>query len=195
MNEIESVPTVLEAAATGEIADIYSDIRKTLGTSVVNLVWRNLATMPGALRWAWSMVRPLYLGPALAHAEAVRRALALPKVPELSADALAATGIGRTSLIKIREILDSYHHTNALALVVLSALLERYDSKPAGVVQPFEIVPSPPPTELPTLPSMAMLQPEVRRLVQQLNEFGEDTEPSLIASMYRHLAHGHLIWR
>ena len=45
----ESVPSVLESEARGEVADIYADIRKVLGTSVVNLIWRNLATMPGAL--------------------------------------------------------------------------------------------------------------------------------------------------
>ena len=66
----ESVPSVLETAATGEIAEIYADIRGTLGTSVVNLIWRNLATMPDALPWTWSAVRPLYLAPAAAHAEA-----------------------------------------------------------------------------------------------------------------------------
>ena len=43
---------------------------KVLGTSVVNLIWRNLATMPGALQWTWSTVRPLYLGGAPIHAEA-----------------------------------------------------------------------------------------------------------------------------
>ena len=144
MDQIESVPSILEAAATGEIADIYSDIRETLGTSVVNLIWRNLATMPGALRWTWSTVKPLYLGPAPAHAEAVRRALALPSVPRLSVDTLAVIGLGRTSLIEIRKVLGSYHHTNGLALVVLSALLERYDSRLACVVRPSEIVPSPP---------------------------------------------------
>lgn len=123
------------------------------------------------------------------HAEAVRRALALPIVPELSVDTLAATGLGRNSLTAIRKILDSYHHTNALALVVLSALLERYNPRLTGVVQPSETAPSPPPTELPALPSMATLQPEVRRLIEKLNAFGEDTDASLIASMYRHLAH------
>ena len=127
LDQIESVPSVLESAATGEIADIYADIRKTLRTSVVNLIWRNLATMPGALQWTWSTVRPLYLGAAAAHAEAVRRTLSLPKVPRLSADALTAAGIDQTALRDIRTILDSYHHTNALALVVLSALLEHYD--------------------------------------------------------------------
>ena len=74
----ESVPSVLEADARGEIADIYADIRKVLGTSVVNLIWRNLATMPGALEWTWSTVRPLYLGDAPFHAEAVRGTIALP---------------------------------------------------------------------------------------------------------------------
>ncbi len=54
MQGLESVPSVLESEARGEIADIYADIRKVLGTSVVNLIWRNLATMPGGrLIWRW----------------------------------------------------------------------------------------------------------------------------------------------
>jgi hypothetical protein len=36
---------------------------------------------------------------------------------------------------------------------------------------------------------MAALPPEMARLIVELNGFGEDTEPSLIASMYRHLAY------
>ena len=36
---------------------------------------------------------------------------------------------------------------------------------------------------------MDALDPEVARLVAELNGFGEDTEPTLIASMYRHLAY------
>jgi hypothetical protein len=36
---------------------------------------------------------------------------------------------------------------------------------------------------------MATLRSEVRRLIEELNGFGEDTEPFLIASMYRHLAY------
>jgi hypothetical protein len=185
----ESVPSVLEAAATGETADIYADIRTTLGTSVVNLIWRNLATMPGALRWTWSAVRPLYMGPAPLHAEAVRRTLVLPSMPDFSIDALVAAGLARTALTEIRKILGSYHHTNALALVVLSTLLERYDPSTTGAVQLPETAPAAPEIELPVLPDMSALTPEVQRLIWELNEFGEDTEPTLIASMYRHLAY------
>ena len=130
----ESVPSVLESEARGEIADIYADIRKVLGTSVVNLIWRNLATMPGALEWTWSTVRPLYLGDAPLHAEAVRQTIALPDWPGFSTDTLAAAGVDETERALIRDVLDSYQYTNALALVVLSALLAHYEPRPADAV-------------------------------------------------------------
>ena len=189
MSQQESVASILETEATGEVAEIYSDIRATLGTSVVNLIWRNLATIPGALPWAWSAVRPLYAGPAAAHAEAVRGALQLPAVPAISRDALAVAGIDTTALSGIRTILDGYYHTNALALVVLSALLEHYDPGAAEPAAPAQSIAAPNQTELPPLPPMASLSPEVQRLIAELNGFGEDTAPFLIASMYRHLAY------
>lgn len=186
---MESVPSILETAAVGQIADIYSDIRAVLGTSVVNLIWRNLATIPDALAWVWPTVRPLYQGPAAPHAEAVRRTLDLPGLSQLSHDTLTALGIDRAAASEIRAILDSYDHTNALALVVLSALLERYDPSAGASAQPLDAAPAASRTELPALPSMAALAPEVQRLITELNEFGEDTDPFLIASMYRHLAY------
>src|SRR3954454_19028865 len=132
----ESVASVLESEASGEIADIYADIRKVLGTSVVNLIWRNLATMPGALEWTWSTVRPLYLGDAPLHAEAVRQTIALPDWPGFSTETLLAAGVDETERALIRNVLDSYQHTNALALVVLSALLAHYEPRPADAVKP-----------------------------------------------------------
>ena len=39
-----------EAAATGDVAAPFADIRATLGVGVVNLIWRHLATIDGALR-------------------------------------------------------------------------------------------------------------------------------------------------
>ncbi|MEH2591077.1 hypothetical protein [Bradyrhizobium sp. AZCC 1721] len=185
----ESVPSVLESEARGEIADIYADIRKVLGTSVVNLIWRNLATMPGALEWTWATMRPLYLGDAPLHAEAVRRTIALPDWPGFSIDTLLAVGVDETERALIRDVLDSYQYTNALALVVLSALLAHYEPCPANVVSPVDTAPTAPGTKIPELPPMEALDPEVATLVAELNTFGEDTQPQLIASMYRHLAY------
>jgi hypothetical protein len=189
MKAQESVPSVREDDAAGEIANIFAEIRKVLGTSVVNLIWRNLATMPDALRWTWSTVRPLYLGAAAPHAEAVRHTLSLPEMPRLSADTLSAAGIDRTARTEIRTILNGYYHTNALALVVLSALLERYAPSAGDSARPSPTVAAADQTELPALPLMAALTPEVQRLIAELNQFGEDTDPFLIASMYRHLAY------
>jgi hypothetical protein len=103
----ESVSSILGSEATGKVAEIYADIRQVLGTSIVNLIWRNLATIPGALEWTWSAAKPLYLGPGAGYSESVRRAIDLPVV----------------------------------------------------------------------------------RLIEELNGFGEDTDKSLIASMYRHLGY------
>src|SRR3954467_743983 len=108
----ESVSSILESDAKGETAEIYADIRKVLGTSVVNLIWRNLATMPGALPWTWSTVRPLYIGAAPLHAEAVRRTIALPEWPGFSTDTLLAAGVDETERALIGSVLDSYQHTN-----------------------------------------------------------------------------------
>src|SRR5882724_1138134 len=189
MHGQESVPSILAADARGEVAEIFADIRKVLGTSVVNLIWRHLATMPGALPWTWATVRPLYLGAAPLHAESVRRGIALPALPGLSADTLLAAGINESDQAIIRQVLDSYQYTNALALVVLSALLAHFEPRPADPVQPEAAAPKPSGARIPELPPMDALDPEVARLVTELNGFGEDTQPQLIASMYRHLAY------
>jgi len=136
MQRKESVPSILESEATGKVAEIYADIRQVLGTSIVNLIWRNLATIPGVLEWTWITARPLYLGPAPGYADAVRHAIDLPAVPSFSRDTLAAAGLSNDDVVKITDILDSYYYTNALALVVLSALvmhLNRPNRAPLGL--------------------------------------------------------------
>src|SRR4051812_2865490 len=152
MHGQESVPSILEADARGEIAEIFADIRKVLGTSVVNLIWRHLATMPGALQWTWATVRPLYLGAAPRHAESVRRGIALPKLPGFSADTLLAAGIDESDQAIIRHVLNSYQYTNALALVVLSALLAHFEPHPADPVTAAETAPARTNLKIPELP-------------------------------------------
>ena len=42
----DPVAAVTEAEASGETAEIFADIRAVYGVSVVNLIWRHLATFP-----------------------------------------------------------------------------------------------------------------------------------------------------
>lgn len=103
----DPVPAVIEREVRGSTAEIFADIRRTLSVDVVNLIWRHLATMPGALERAWASLKPLYSGSAVILAAHVRKDLMLPHVPPLSHDTLVAAGIDGAALSSIRAILDS----------------------------------------------------------------------------------------
>ena len=185
----ESVPSVLESEARGEIADIYADIRKVLGTSVVNLIWRNLATMPGALEWTWSTVRPLYLGDAPLHAEAVRQTIVLPDWPGFSTDTLLAAGVDETERALIRERarqLSIYQRAGARRVVRAARALRTAAS---GCGEACRHRAKAVRGQNSRVAADGCVGPGGGALVAELNAFGEDTEPQLIASMYRHLAY------
>ena len=184
----ESVPSVLESDARGDIADIYADIRKVLGTSVVNLIWRNLATMPGALEWTWSTVRPLYRGDAPLHAETVRVTIALPDWPAFSADTLLAAGVDEAeqALIRNARQLSAYQRARAGRSVGAAGALRTAAGRCRRACRRRAEALGRPDSGV---AADGCLDPEVAALVGELNTFGEDTEPKLIASMYRHLAY------
>ena len=119
----DPVPAVTEAGATGENAEIFADIRHVYRVGVVNLVWRHLATFPGALPWVWESVRPLYVDGTLEREAAVLRAsIALPDPPVFPPAALAGVGLSERDLEQIRAVLAAYDRTNAMALIALSAV-------------------------------------------------------------------------
>lgn len=62
---MDSIPSVPEHLAVGATADLYRDIKETLQVPVVNLVWRHLATIDGALGRVWNSIKPLYGDPDL----------------------------------------------------------------------------------------------------------------------------------
>jgi hypothetical protein len=191
----DPLPAVTEAAATGETAEIFTDIRRVLGVEVVNLIWRHLATIPEALPWVWKMLRPLYLDGTIAtEAAALHGDLELPELPPFPAEALAAVDLLGGDIGVIRNILAAYDRTNAMALIALFALLCRLDGeRPApdtaasralgGASELAVLIP------LPALPSIAELPPATAQLVSTLNRLGTRREGAILASMYRHLAY------
>ena len=191
----DPVPAIVEASATGAVAEIFADIRRVLGVEVVNLIWRHLATIPDALPWAWGMLRPLYAdGTIAAEAQALHGQLALPHLPPLPRDLLAAIGLGDDDLASIGNILAAYDRTNAMALVALSALLCRLCGPPSETGQaaidtpePSAALPSAIP--LPPLPGLDALSEPVAGLVLTLNRLGARRDNPVLASMYRHLAY------
>jgi hypothetical protein len=191
----DPVPAVTEASATGHIADIFTDIRHVYHVGVVNLIWRHLATFPGALPWVWESVRPLYVdGTIEREAAALRASIALPDLPGFPAAAFAAAGLSERDIEQIRVVLAAYDRTNAMALIALSAV----DCKIAGTQGEADCafggrieVPASLQAELklPPLLNLAEMSPEAAKLVVTMNRLGAQRDDSILASMYRHLAH------
>jgi hypothetical protein len=191
----DPIPAVAEAEAIGEIADIFADIRNVYRVGVVNLVWRHLATFPGALPWVWESVRPVYVdGTIEQKAAALRASIGLTEVPAFPATALSGAGLSKQDLEQIQAILAAYNRTNAMALIALSAVR----CKIAGIA--VEIVGAVAPSgqslvqlqheiRLPPLLDLAELSPETAELVLKMNRLGARHDASILASMYRHLAH------
>ena len=179
-------PAIAEAAATGETAELFDDIRATVGVRVVNLVWRHLATMEGALPWAWAAVKPLYLqGVADRAAVLFRESMSLPLLGSLAGEEPAS----------VDDVLASYDHSNTVNLFALGALVAwlRGETAAHGTAERGPRLPAPDVT-LPKLASQEDVTPEVWALVLRLNRLG-DSRQLILASMYRHLAHAPMFLR
>lgn len=174
-------PAVAEASATGETAELFADIRATVGVRVVNLVWRHLATIDSALPWAWSAVKPLYLqGMPDQAAGRFRPSMILPNLGSLAGPQPPS----------VDDVLASYDHSNTINLFALGALVAwlRGETATEGVPPAGPRLPAPDVT-LPKLASEEDVSPETWALVLRLNRFGDRPQPVILASMYRHLAH------
>ncbi len=174
-------PAVAEASATGEIADLFADIRATVGVRVVNLVWRHLATLDGALPWAWRAVKPLYLGGLPDNAaQRFRETMVVPDLASLAGDEPPS----------VDAVLASYDHSNTVNLFALGGLVawlrgEAASGQPPGRGPRLAA----PDVALPPLASEADVSSETWARVLRLNHFGDRPQPLILASMYRHLAH------
>jgi hypothetical protein len=173
-------PAITEAAAKGRVAELFADIRATIGVRVVNLVWRHLAAMEDALPWAWAAVKPLYVeGIVDAAVVRFRQDMAVPRLLSVSGPQPA----------DVDAVLASYDHSNTINLFALGALVARLRGETATSGMPGR---GPrlaaPDVPLPPLASEGDVAPDVWAMVLRLNRFGDRPEPLILASMYRQLA-------
>jgi len=190
----DPVPAITEAEATGETAEIFADLRDTLGVNVVNLVWRHIATFPGALAWAWATLRPIYVSGAVGlEARRLRSELVTPALSVWPASALRCVQVDATSEATIRRVLASYNRSNALNLVALSALVRHIDGAPfSAAASSGAPAPSPEPGiegAMPKLLALDEVTKDTADLILTINLLADRHHGRIVASMYRHLAH------
>jgi AhpD family alkylhydroperoxidase len=124
---IATVPPVPEDKATGKVAAIYSDIKRTKNLDAVPNFWRVLATNPDHLEMIWSRLK------AIMHPEAAGRTAKLdPTTREIIALAVSATngcaycvnshtaalrklGMDVETLGEVMAVVGLFNSTNALA--------------------------------------------------------------------------------
>jgi hypothetical protein len=142
-------------------------------------VWRHLATIDGALPWAWAAVKPIYLqGMADGAAVRFREQMSLPVL----------SGLASEQPKSVDDVLASYDHSNTINLFALGALVAWLRGETATAGEP-EAGPRLPAPDV-TLPKLAGRRTWHRTwaLVLRLNRFGDPAQ-IISASMYRHLAH------
>lgn len=202
------LPEILEDEADGETLDCYNRLKAALPARTVNLIYRHLATVPGALPWATSIAERL--GPT-AFLEQAAQSLAetpVPPLPPLAPQYWHQHGVNDEDRHLALNILRVYNWSNPRNLVVLLVMQHHLDhpgtdteagptpfptgpKKPAGPPSTAEpkVPPGPPSTaeaalEPPALPDA--LTPDILQLVQQTCR-QLDISPQLLPTLHRHL--------
>lgn len=183
----DPVTSLEETSATGPTAELFADIRTTMGIPLLTSIWRALADMDGALGTVWALTKPIYESGQVSHALArVLDRAQVPKPIALTPTQLGCIGIDPAGLRDIRAIVAAYNRSNGMNLIALAALVT-----PPGADRPDSAAPDAPP-RWPTLRPLlqrADIDDRVWDMVRHVNAFGAPGPDAFVATLWRHLAH------
>lgn len=188
---LEELP---ESRATGEARRIYADIRQWSGVPMVALIYRHLATIPGALEWSWRLIEPaMRAGVLQRKAWTLAQEAVIAHQPVIPAAALRAAGLTQGDERQIAAVLDAYNHANPVNIMAVRCLSLHLAGQAGAAVDeaPWPAwEPPPPPAALPPMIDPGAMSPTVRELTLLLTDRVPTDAPSpLWPSLYRHLAH------
>lgn len=175
---------VPEAAAGGDLAALYTDIRQVLGTSTVALVYRALAVTPGRLAHVWESLRP-NLGSA--DVWTVAQGLAAPEIGDVQPVPLRVLQDAGLDPEAAAATIADFRHGNCLNFLGLLSLLHGADGGRA--VTPARAQRRPPRRVLPMADMSALPAGTVRILERMSAPIAGDEKPVLIPSLFRCFAH------
>lgn len=178
-----------EADATGDIARIYAEVRRTCAVPYVSALYRVLATRPGILPWAWAAVSPaLENGTAQEAGWRVAADLPLEPLPPIARDALRVWGVDASAEQTVCNICDGFVRV-APVNMVFAGLLKRFidgntpNGKSASAAwQPPADIPAPP-----SLVDLAKPDPVQHRVLMRFATMSGGKP--FVPGLYRMLAH------
>ena len=186
-----NLPELAEGDAAGEQAAIYAEIRRLGGVPMVALIFRHLATLPGALEWMWAALGPAWRSGELQEtAWRIARAAPITPLATMRRPALAALGVDARALDEIHIVLAAYNRANPqnmLTVLCVLRLLQGHSARRAAALQSW----SPPPAPGPLVPmgNIAALPAGVTALLDLVAAPGEPGSPRVVQSLYRHFTH------
>jgi hypothetical protein len=188
MDKLDPVSAISEAEASGETAEIFADIRKTMQIPLLTSIWRMLAHIEGGLSAVWQAAKPLYETgqPALALKKMIEQT-PLPLPLPLAPGQLFCSGVSQEDLVVIRALINAYNRSNGMNLLALAALVVPPSDEPTVI--PIASVSQQSWPKLPTLPVPEEIDKATWQLLEYINRIGKTTPPSGIATLWRHLSH------
>ncbi len=181
-----------EAAASGETARIYAQIRDLWCVPYVSAVHRYMASRPGLLEWAWHCVGPAFAdGSAQRAAWAAVDAIPIEALETFDRARLQAWQIDDPARTTVAYVAENFIRV-APVNMMFAALLQRVMAEGAAVAQrDMSADPWPDkPTPLPPLPAMCdpARLPVAER--EALETFATDMDGArFVPGLYRMLAH------
>ncbi len=195
------LPEQPEAQASDAVRAIYAQIRHAAGVPMVALIFRHLATLPGAMEWAWSVMGPpLMQGQLQRWAWAMEDKLDLAPALPLSPQALRYLGIAEEAVGEMARLSLAYGRANPVNLLALRLIALRLGgggNAAAPMLAPSAAqvgasAPWQPPAALgPLLPMIDLHKapPELMALLQSLSQRGQAVpDAAFVPSYYRQLA-------
>lgn len=183
----DPVSALKEQEATGEIADLFAEIKDVMHIPMLTSIWRILARSLDNLRTTWRLTKPLFDTGYPNHIyQTLAKRVSFPTPSPLSKEQLETSGINAKDLLTFQAIVNAYTRSNTLNMIALTALVV----EPAG--QPADVHSGPPRVDWPALPSVLEEQdvsPSTWSLIHALNTFGSTPDQPGLATLWRHLAH------
>ena len=179
-----------EADATGEIAEIFAELRTLWGVPYVSAIHRTLAARPGFLEWAWNAVAPAFRdGRGQDAAWRCAAGLAVPPLDPIPAAALRVWGLDGEALDAARTAAEGFVRVAPINMVfagLVKQLLEGAAPSGSGAMRDAWNAPPPLPAP-PDMVDLARLDPAARDATMRLaSEMGGKP---FVPGLYRMLAH------
>ncbi len=180
-----------ERDAAGEKAAIYAEMKRLGGVPMVALIFRHLATIPGALEWLWAAIGPAWRAGFLQEAAwRIAREAPMEPLAAIAREALVALGVDDAGLAEARIVVDSYNLANPENMLSILCALRLLDG--ARAVEPIAArawTPPAAPGPLVPMTDVATMPREMAALLDLVAAPGEEKGPRVVQSLYRHFGH------